>query len=769
MAGGCYGIKAADGGWVARSGGGFAATAANLGAAEPFHFQATDLGSYLLFGTAKDFLAASEGVVGQAGFQATGSLPGRLAGGLTLETTDAVAEAAADSAANRAAGRGASVVAAKAPSELADWVIDGAPGAFKITLPATGQALAEQDGKLVLADAPGGDAFSFSLTTGCATYPEIEVNIVGPVMGSNNPTQETRGFLDAHGHLMAFEFIGGRVRCGRPWHRYGAAYALVDCPDHQPGGQGAALEMALSGPGPHTTDGWPTFNGWPRAGSLTHEQVYYKWLERAWRGGLRMMVNLLVDNRQLCQIYPYKKHTCNEMDGVRRQAERIREFERYIDAQYGGPGRGWFRIVTDPFQARRVINDGRLAVILGIEVSVPLDCGMVLDVPQCDTAKIRAGLAEVYDLGVRQMELVNKFDNALSGVTGDGGTTGIVVNQGNKGETGHYWRMQTCDDPAAEAADKTQLNLHDQSGAPDEFSGRDSIFGAVLSLFGSTGAAPVYGGGPHCNTVGLSDLGREMVRRMMSKGMIFDPDHMSAKARDEAMDLIEAEGYSGVVSSHGWADDTIYPRVYKAGGVVTPHAGSSTSFVGKWRKHRAWADDRFYFGIGYGADTNGFSAQGSARGATGPDRVQYPFEGFGGTTVNKQVSGTRIYDVNTDGVAHYGLYPDWMQDVRNLLDRELTGEGDVFFADMQRGPEAYLQMWERAIGIRPNACRPDIADLGDDDVSGLAAGMSYEDVLRALGQPETRLGGGFAHCMTGGRKLTTSFDANGLLTGWSIG
>ena len=33
---------------------------------------------------------------------------------------------------------------------------------------------------------------------------------------------------------------------------------------------------------PHNTDGWPTFEGWPTHSSLTHEQVYYKWMERAW-------------------------------------------------------------------------------------------------------------------------------------------------------------------------------------------------------------------------------------------------------------------------------------------------------------------------------------------------------------------------------------------------------------------------------------------------------------------------------------------------------
>ena len=39
------------------------------------------------------------------------------------------------------------------------------------------------------------------------------------------------------------------------------------------------------------------------------------------------------------------------MDGVRLQAKDLRQLQDYIDAQNGGPGKGWFRIVTTPFEA----------------------------------------------------------------------------------------------------------------------------------------------------------------------------------------------------------------------------------------------------------------------------------------------------------------------------------------------------------------------------------------------------------------------------------
>ncbi|MGH2756933.1 MAG: hypothetical protein ACRDI3_04005 [Actinomycetota bacterium] len=769
MAGGCYGILSDDG-YVVRTPDGFATGGASFEDAEPFHFQATDLGSYLLYGTAPDFLAASEGLVGEAAYSVTRSNPGAIAGGLVMEKSDQAADDVARSDANRASGRGESVVADEESSNLADWAIDGAEGGpFTIVLPETGQSLAAEGGELVLVEGAG-DTFAFELTDGCAAFPEIEINIDGPALGGVNDFEEVRGFVDGHLHMMAFEFIGGRIRCGRPWHRFGVTHALIDCPDHEPGGIGAVLEGILSNGSPdgrHDTDGWPTFEGWPKPGSLTHEQVYYKWLERAWRGGLRLFTNLLVDNGQLCKSYPFKRNSCNEMDGVRLQAQRLRELERYIDAQNGGPGEGWFRIVTDPFEARKVINEGKLAVVMGIEVSVPLDCGLSFDQPTCNSSQVVGRLEDVYDLGVRQMELVNKFDNAFSGVTGDAGSAGVVVNTGNFGETNHFWRMETCTEEDGHAHDKTQTNLHDDSGAPDELSGRDSIFGAVLAAAGKSGAAPVYPEGPHCNILGLSDLGRTMIAEVAERGMIFDPDHMSARARTQALDFIENElpkvngqPYSGIISSHSWADDTIYPRVWELGGVVTPHAGGSTSFIeDDWVPNLAWKDDRFYFGLGYGSDVNGFSHQGEPRGAEAGNPVTYPFTGLGGVTIHKQVSGEYTYDINTDGVAHYGLYPDWIEDLRRQV-------GDEIVADMERAAEAFLQMWERAVGIAPDACRPDVPDLTETRIRALQPGMTTEDVLRLLGQPTSRAGGSFTYCLIGQRTATLSFDASGSLSTW---
>ena len=145
------------------------------------------------------------------------------------------------------------------------------------------------------------------------------------------------------------------------------------------------------------------------------------------------------------------------MDSVRLQAEDMYALQDYIDAQYRGPGKGFFRIVTSPTEARRVVNAGKMAVVLGVEVSEVFDCGLSGDAPLCDTGQIDDRLDELQGLGVSSLFPVHKFDNALGGTAFDEGATGLLVNLGNKYATGEWWDAQPCA-PGAEA-DNTPTDL----------------------------------------------------------------------------------------------------------------------------------------------------------------------------------------------------------------------------------------------------------------------------------------------------------------------
>ncbi|WP_435770675.1 hypothetical protein [Nocardioides sp. SYSU DS0651] len=700
MAGGCYTLQeAATGRFVTRSGTSLAVAAVPRGSAAAFYFKATRLGGYLLHTDAGEVALGSDGAVG---------------------------------------------IAAE-PSRQADWTArqSGAGLTFEL---APGRGIRVVDGGRLRGGVP--TPFRLRVAGACPAYPEAEVNVTGDPHAGVTSYQEVRGFVDAHTHGMAFEFLGGQVHCGRPWHEYGAPYALQDCADHKlTGGKGALLEAALSGELSHDPVGWPTFKDWPAPESLTHEGTYWKWLERAWRGGQRLFVNLLVENNKLCQIYPLKRNSCDDMDSIRLQAKQMFALQDYIDAQFGGPGKGFYRIVRDPFEARRVVNAGKMAVVMGIETSVPFGCTfkavLGTDVPACTAAEIDANLDEMHALGVRQMELVNKFDNALAGVAGDAGEVGLVVNAANFLETGTFWAMRHCEPADGESADNPQIALPDVGGQQ-----QDALFGAIGEVFGGLlPAIPLYGPPAHCNKRGLTALGEHTVRGLAERRMIFDPDHLSVKARVAAMDLIEELRYPGVISSHSWSTPDAYPRIYEAGGFITPYAGDSTGFVDKWRRHLGWADPRYYFGFGFGADINGLGAQGDPRGAAVPNPVQYPFRGLGGVTVDRQRAGERVWDINVDGVAQYGLYPDWVEDLRKVADATNPGDGPKIVDDMARGTEAYLQMWERAVGVAPDSCRnPELRRSVVSVRRLVTPGMTTRQVLGVVGQPHQRLGASYRFC-----------------------
>ncbi len=659
--------------------------------AGPLRLQATDLGRYLLYTTDRRFLAAGDdGAVSPAG----------------------------------------------EPSPAADWRVDVDGDAFTLTLPdAGGRALvAREDGLAAVQRSAAGAAgrFVFEAAEGCPRYPEVDVNVDGAPAKGATPYAQVSGFLDGHLHHMAYEFLGGKVHCGAPWHRYGAPYALPDCGEEPYAGTVTKVaDPVLGGTPGGDPVGWPTFRYWPNHEALTYEQTYWRWMERAWRGGLRLFVNLFVDNEALCNVYPVKQNPCNDMNSVRLQHRRIHQLQDYIDAQAGGPGKGFYRIVKSPFEARRVINEGKLAVVLGIEVSRLFECGVFNDVPQCDRAQVDRQLEEVWDLGVRGMELVNKFDNAFSGVAGDSGVIGPLVNGANFTTTGSFWKMQTCTSADGHAHDREQMTPAGHNS--------DSLFGAFADLLPG-GALPLYPAAPHCNARGLTELGEHLVRRMMEKGMMIDPDHMSVVGRHQLLNLVEAERYPGMISSHSWSDPAAMPRIYGLGGVVTPYAGSSESFVRAWRETKPGRSDRFHFGFGYGADMNGFGSQGGPRGADAENPVTYPFKAIDGQTIDRQRSGERVFDINTDGVAHYGLYPDWVEDLRKLAGQEIVD-------DMAAGAEAYLQTWERAFGIAPEQCRGDRATFLRRGLGQVRLGDDAPAVLRRAGQPAEREGRVFRYCV----------------------
>ncbi len=641
----CAALQAYDGsrplGYVVRSGPGYAFTS-SASAATPFRLEATQLSRYQLFDTTG--APAYQSVVG-------------------------------------------AILAGDAYGDRADYTVTSSGDRYRFTSTATGQIMGSFLWKL----GAGGSANTVALTTatGCHTPPDIDPGVSGTAAPGVDGSGKIVGTIDAHAHITAAAAFGGQFHCGDAWAPGGVRAALAGCASHGSLNVGAVLEGVIGGTDilNSAEDGWPTFGDWPQHNSLLHEQSYYRSIERSWRSGQRVMNALLVANRVLCDLFPWRDTSCDEMAQLRAQSTYLRSMQDYIDAQSGGAGKGWFRIAATPAQVRGIAAQGKLAVIVGVENSEIFGCREIKDVPQCTKSAIDAGLDELQALGVSGLYPVHKFDNAFGGARFDAGVTGAALNVANLLSTGHWWTATSCTGPS----DNEQPLVSDDFAGLLKLGSLNLPAGAVL---------PVYPSGKICNTRGLTSLGTYLIKQMINRGMIIHIDHMGVKTAQAVLDLADAAAYPGVTSVHTWADRALVDRILARGGFVASYAYAAhdagnhePDFLAEWRANLALPNGGSITGYGFGSDVNGLAPQAPPRLNAAASPLTYPFTAPNGTTVHKQVFGSRTFDLNTDGVAQYGLYADWTTD----LIRQAGSDGPALKKQLMNGAEAYTRMWEKAI------------------------------------------------------------------------
>ena len=511
---------------------------------------------------------------------------------------------------------------------------------------------------------------TLSPATGCAEFPEAQVGVSGRQPSSRGPGNTVRGIVDAHVHVTGTMRAGGAVFGGAPFDRFGVTRALGDdaAVHGADGSKDVTGNLLRDGVpfGTHDTGGWPTFAGWPANATDTHEQIYWKWLERAWRGGLRLVVAQTVEDAPLCKVEPVRKYSCDETRAIRGQIARLRQLSDYVDAQYGGPGKGWFRIIESPRQARAAIRSGKVAVVIGIESSGLLGCSRAPGAKPCTGAQVDRRLAAYRKLGVRSMFVAHWVDNGFAGAAAEGGVKGKFINALQRIDIGRYMSAGKCPSP-------TQGEVF-QAPAQIEIDVLSDFFPAVKVLDGAP--VPKYPVTRACNKRGLTSLGSHLIQEMMRTGTLIEVDHMSERARDSVLKITGGARYP-VVSSHTdtgglWTSREV-KALKSAGGVTSNRLGDPATLAKEIVARPG----------GLGTDTNGFAS------LPGPAPLTYPFK-LSGQTFDREVTGERAFDLNTDGMAHYGLLPDLLA----AMAREPNGARALRI--LNGSAEAYLSMWERA-------------------------------------------------------------------------
>jgi microsomal dipeptidase-like Zn-dependent dipeptidase len=459
---------------------------------------------------------------------------------------------------------------------------------------------------------------------------------------------------------------------------------------------------ALTGRSTHSESGYPAFSSWPSRTIATHQQAYEDWLFRAYQGGLRLMVMLAVNSedmfgrgendiillgRRVVQRVKAPGRTGNDMESLEWQVREAYRMQDDIDARFGGPGHGWYRIVRDPEEAGAAIAEGKLAVILGTELQHLFNCDA--DRPACTPQTIAEGLDRLEGMGVNYVFPI------------------------------HH-----------------KLN---QFGGPSQFVPLTN--GPTEDCFETT---------KPCSSVGLTPLGRTLVQELMARGMLIDTEHMSWKAFDDAMDLVEAQGYP-VLGSHVNPFDlksdgqteferktAQFRRILGVGGIVGISSGTGVEEYSSSRTEpvrvpiacggaSSWSNAYLYLRdlaggglsgesgrVAIGTDWNGFSGwPGPRRGANActprraqngepiaqPEPVSYPIAlppllvpaAAGGTpSLSPFTWSSRTWSYNTEGLMNAGLMPELFEDMR------LLGFTVTDLEPLYRSARGVVELWRAA-------------------------------------------------------------------------
>ncbi len=612
------------------------------------------------------------------------------------------------------------------------------------------------------------------------------------------------GIADTHAHQFANMAFGGALLWGKPFDYRGinaalawgdftwdfaTAWGFEDVPIRTLADPffkgvpvhfdlGAELTSLVTEEEGHffNFDGADSFLKWPSWKTTLHQQMYYRWLERAYRGGLRLMVMLTVNNEVICGLPTTLKRVvggglldpevnCDDMYTVDKQLEEVKKLETFIDLKNDGMinGNGWYRIVKSPYEAREAIRDGKMAVVLGIEVDGLFGCETEDD---CDPATISSDLDRYFDKGVRHLFPIHLYNNGFGGsaiynwlwpYVSPLATNNLmpVIDCGFVKDNILTWGPLTDEDAEYEF----------------EVLGVELIID-LIDILVPAFERPVFldTDTGHCNFLGLTGDGVHAVKAMMDKKMVIDVDHLSLAALNEV--LWEAQGRDyPLISGHSFLFERPLTEHGKAsppseghrtplqieilrdlGGMVAPlnprKSGSTTrDYVHMYRyaveKMKKSEDDK-YPGIAYASDWGAMFLQTAPRcpnpdvcdgpaaskcgipydaencvGSTDPacktfDSTEYPEENCKGGDFPSLVYGTEGFQAvgvegrfkkQQTGSRVFDFNKDGLAHVGLLPDfiKDLTNVGltEEELEPLFHSAEAYIRMWEKIHGGPP--------------------------------------------------------------------
>ena len=538
------------------------------------------------------------------------------------------------------------------------------------------------------------------------------------------------GYADLHCHPMAHRAFGG-ARDGRSLF-WGSP--MEPLPNALPGCSAAHAFWRIPGllsrivpwflEHEFVHGGFNSFSNWPQPSTRIHQQMHVLQVQRAFCSGLRLMVASAMNNELLADRYHGPADSNRDDQMIEAQLDGIIEM---VDSH-----KDWMAIVRTPEEAGTAIERNKLAVILGIEVDSIAGPTMRRD-GQLNPGAADGIVERWWKKGVRLIDPIHLADNALGGA---------AIYDDYFNFLNHYLILKY----APQLSEPWFFEVQGASvadGTGDVKFRLSSAWGASL-LYRCFRYRPSYGhlrnASGHVNTRGLSDAGQAFLRAMMARGMLIDVEHMSNRSLHETLGIAEKFAYPlfsthtairSLAVGHGnrepyqmgaaheaMRSDEDLLRIRDLGGVlgIGGHLGltrnvevdESTS----WTRAYEYAVQKLGFSsVAIGTDMNGFAQAPGPRFEGEPLNPSPRRDGdtirpirYGrdkipltGRLLEQTGLGRRSYDFNFDGLAHYGLLPDFTVDVAVSLGYQSQLQTEKVMTPFFTSADAVVKAWTKCV------------------------------------------------------------------------
>jgi microsomal dipeptidase-like Zn-dependent dipeptidase len=273
------------------------------------------------------------------------------------------------------------------------------------------------------------------------------------------------------------------------------------------------------------------FIDFPRWNTLFHQQMHISWVRRSYEGGQRLMV---------VPASPAKSWEFNmTADGNTTPVKKIIEDQIIFLKQLVAMNNDWLDIAYTPKQAREIILNNKMAIVIGVEQAEIGDFGF---------ASAEEEINWLHSLGVRHYFPIHNIDNKLGGAAVFNSTLNAyndLVNRKRLGLSLVEFKVREGNDGTK---DFTEFKFS-ESFMQQKMKNIPLLGFGDMPFFEFRNLPTYNQHHAHKNLVGLTEFGNNYIKKLMQKGVVIDLDHMSDLAQQETTDLFLANNYS-LLSGH---------------------------------------------------------------------------------------------------------------------------------------------------------------------------------------------------------------------------